>query len=193
MPRLPRARAQTPTALDVAVFCRDGGQLEGHWALPDLPRFAESVLRGDDAGPMSWRVAGSLQAVHGGGAQHRLDLDAQATVVLECQRCLQPLRLTLQVQRRFIFVAGEDEAARLDEELEDDVLALEPRLDLRTLIEDELLLALPLVPRHEHCPELPAALQPRGGTGERAGKEFGEEPAAEHPFAALAALRRGKD
>jgi uncharacterized protein len=83
----------------------------------------------------------------------------------------------LQVDRRLFFVEGEDAAAALDTDSEDDVLTLEPAIDLRALIEDELLLALPLVPRHEVCPE-PLPLQ-----GEEAA------PAAEHPFAALAALK----
>ena len=61
------------------------------------------------------------------------------------------------------------------------MLALEPALDLRGLVEDELLLALPLVPRHEVCPEpLPiepepeapavgASLRRAGGAEARAG------------------------
>jgi hypothetical protein len=79
------------------------------------------------------------------------------------------------------FVAGEDAAAALDAESEDDVLALTPALDLRQLIEDELLLALPIVPRHDHCPEpLPRAFaDPQGAASP-----------AENPFAALAALKR---
>ena len=59
------------------------------------------------------------------------------------------------------------------------MLALEPALDLQSLVEDELLLALPLVPRHEVCPE-PLPLEPEPAA-----------PAAAHPFAALAALKRG--
>jgi uncharacterized protein len=85
------------------------------------------------------------------------------------------------VQRRFRFVRNEDEAARLDEESEDDVLALPARLDLQALLEDELILALPIVPRHALCPEplpLPAA------------EPLDEEAPAPNPFAALAALRR---
>ena len=77
---------------------------------------------------------------------------------------------------------GEAEAARLDEESEDDVLELPPRLDLHALVEDELILALPLVPRHER---LPGAAARAGGT------DAPEDDApAPHPFAALAALRR---
>ena len=91
------------------------------------------------------------------------------------------MRLPLRVDRRIFFVEGEDAAAALDAESEDDVLALTPALDLPELIEDELLLALPLVPRHEVCPEpLPRAF-------------VEDDPAttpADHPFAALAALKQ---
>ena len=47
------------------------------------------------------------------------------------------------------FVDGEAQAEALDADSEDDVLALAPALDLRTLVEDELLLAWPIVPRHD--------------------------------------------
>lgn len=190
MPRPPRF-SHVPEALDVAAFCRDAAQLEGQWSMADLPRLAESVLRGSDEpadAPVAWSAAGSMHRVSGGAEQCRIDLNVGAAVRLECQRCLQPMVVPLQVERRFHFVRGEDEAARLDEELEDDVLALTPRFDLRALIEDELLLALPLVPRHPACDEPTAELRaPEDGAGR-------EAPAANesHPFASLAALRRTK-
>ncbi|MDQ2927379.1 MAG: YceD family protein, partial [Pseudomonadota bacterium] len=78
------------------------------------------------------------------------------------------------------FVEGEDAAAALDAESEDDVLALAPAIDLQSLIEDELLLALPLIPRHDVCPE--PLVQAVGGDVKPSPEE--------HPFAALAALKR---
>jgi uncharacterized protein len=84
-------------------------------------------------------------------------------------------------QRSFLFVHGENTAAELDNDSEDDVLALTRSLDLVELIEDELLLALPLVPRHETCPQPLLAGEPEALAD--------DEPP--HPFAALAALKRG--
>jgi uncharacterized protein len=103
---------------------------------------------------------------------------------LQCQRCLLPLDESVHVDRHFRFVGDEATAAALDDEMEDEVLALPRSLDLRELVEDEMLLALPLVPRHDVCPEaLPMS--------------FGDVEIVEsdkaHPFAGLAILRKDKD
>jgi len=101
-------------------------------------------------------------------------------VPLECQRCLKAVAVPLATERSFLFVHGEDAAAQLDTDSEDDVLALTRALDLRELIEDELLLALPIVPRHEVCPvPLVAPVDDEGVVEEKP-----------NPFAALAALKR---
>ena len=80
------------------------------------------------------------------------------------------------VDRALRFVDGEAQAEALDADSEDDVLALVPALDLRALVEDELLLAWPIVPRHEHC----------AAPAYRAGDD--EAPSA-NPFSALASLK----
>jgi uncharacterized protein len=65
------------------------------------------------------------------------------------------------------------------------VLALERALDLHELVEDELLLVLPMVPRHETCtPPAGAATPPAPAD---------DAQAAPHPFAALAGWRATKD
>jgi uncharacterized protein len=85
----------------------------------------------------------------------------------------------ITVDRRFRFVRTEAEALKLDEVSEDDVMVLEPRLDVATLLEDELILSLPIVPMHPVCPE---PLRPLHDDSVL-------DDAAPHPFAALAALR----
>lgn len=197
MTRVPRNRHKAE-ALDVASFCGEGGQMEGERALRQLPRLAEAVRCGDDgfagATLVRWRAAGEVPPQRGGATRWVIGLHVDTDVVLECQRCLQPLAVPLRVERQVVFVRGEDEAARLDEELEDDVLALPARLDLFGLIEDELLLALPLVPRHEACPHLPAVLQAAGAGPARpadAPPPSGHsDPTRHRPFAGLADLAR---
>jgi uncharacterized protein len=169
---------QDPHATDVPALCKNAGMLRGRWPLAGMQRLAESLCAATD-GNATWSVQGSLSPVTGGAPELWLELQAQADVPLQCQRCLQTLVEPLAVQRRFRFVRTDEEAARLDEESEDDVLVLQPRLDLHELLEDELILALPIVPRHGECPQpLPLPAQ-----------ELEDEAPAPNPFAALAALR----
>jgi uncharacterized protein len=177
-------RAADPHKLDLRRFARDGALLEGTWPQDRFTRLATSLmppLADAPAPPVQWRAQGQQRLVPGGEPQIWLHVQGQTVARLECQRCLQPMNEPLQVDRHMRFVAGEDEAARLDEESEDDVLALVARLDLFELLEDELILALPLVPRHDTCPQpLDAATT--------AAPPVADE-ARPNPFAALAALR----
>ena len=92
------------------------------------------------------------------------------------------MAVTLDVRRSIRFVHGADLAQQLDEEGEEDVLDSSAALDLRELIEDELILALPLVPRHDVCPQ-PLAQADHGADADDIGSQA-------HPFAVLASLRR---
>ncbi|TSE25705.1 Large ribosomal RNA subunit accumulation protein YceD [Tepidimonas sediminis] len=137
-------------------------------------------------------VAAALRLLGGAAAARQLwlHLRVRGEVPLVCQRCLEPYWQPLEVDRWFRFVADEATAAAEDERCEEDLLvASGPRFDLRGLIEDELLLAAPLVPMHEHCPvPLPLAAGDRLGAVDAAPAE---EPAARTPLAVLAALKRG--
>jgi len=192
-----------PLRLNVAHFAADAQQAEGDWPIAELPRLADSECPVDAGSPLKakadaprhpnraendltrrvrWRAAGSTRAV-GGEAQIWMHLLADADVVLQCQRCLLPLDEAVHVDRHFRFVADEDTAAALDDEIEDEVLVLSKSLNLRDLVEDEMLLALPLVPRHEVCPQAVPM-------------QFGDVEAVEekaNPFASLALLRKDKD
>lgn len=173
--------------LDMAAFAGEGAQLSGRWPGASLDRLAECQSPPQDVAlpEVVWSARGERRVVTGGEAELWLVLEVQTQAWLICQRCLQPYALTLALQRRLRFARDEAQAEALDAEIEDDVLALSRSLDLRELVEDELLLGLPLVPRHELCPHpLPMAAEaqaePDGG---------GERP---HPFAALQGLKLGK-
>jgi uncharacterized protein len=154
-----KPRAHDPRRLDVARFAVEGGQLAGTWPGGELARLADSQALPQDqtAADVAWRCDGERRPVAGGEPEIWLHLVAHTEVWLTCQRCLQPLRDALTVDRWLRFVPGEAEAEALDAESEHDVLALSRSLDLRELVEDELLLALPLVPRHASCSPLHAA------------------------------------
>ena len=169
-----------PRALNVRGFCADAASSGGRWPLAGLGRLLDSLFVAPAAEDNAdWQAQGSLVPAAGSEPEIWLHLRASAVVTLQCQRCLKEMQQTLTVDRRFRFVRSEEEAERLDETSEDDVLVLQPRLDLQDLLEDELILALPLVARHEgDCPEpLPMPAD-----------ELEDEGPASNPFAALAAL-----
>jgi len=176
-------RNADPRRLDVYAFASTAGALAGEWPQRDFTRLTDSLMPtpGDTLPPpVAWSAAGEARPVSGAAPECWLRLEAHSTVTLQCQRCLQPMAEAVAIDRDFRFVHDEDEAARLDEESEDDVLVASRSFDLRELVEDELILALPLVPRHASCPQpLPMSA---------ADEEVDDE--APNPFAALAALRR---
>ena len=161
------------------AFCRDAKSRLGQLPLSDMPRLAGSLFEAPATAAASWSAQGGLREVAGSAGEIWLHLKAQLEVRLQCQRCLQSMTEALRVDRDFRFVRSEAEALRLDEDSDDDVLVLEPRFDLGALIEDELILGLPLVPRHLQCPQ---PLLPKRST-------LADDEPAPHPFAALAALR----
>ena len=183
-------RQHDPLRLEMVAFATEGGQLAGHWPGATLTRLADSQSPLQDGAlpDVAWSARGERLPAAAGDAELWLSLSAQAPVWLTCQRCLQPFELPLAFERRLRFVHGEAEAEALDAESEDDVLALSRSLDLRELVEDELLLALPIVPRHDQCPQpLPMAVG-----ADEVEEDLPERP---HPFAALQALksRKGPD
>jgi uncharacterized protein len=91
---------------------------------------------------------------------------------------------TVEAERSFRFVADEATAAALDDEAEEDILVLSRDFDALALVEDELILSLPLVPLHEMCPQaVPmSAVDP----------EFEEAAERPNPFGVLAGLKTNK-
>ena len=174
-------------ALRLEPLCKDSARLRGSVPLSALGRLAEGFSAATD-GAVQWELTCSTRTVAGAEAQMWVYLGAQATVPLQCQRCLGLLSQRMEVGRAIRFVRGEEWAERLDEESEDDVLALPAALDLQTLLEDELILALPIVPRHHGpCP------QPLWAESPAQAPEAPPDDPEPHPFAALAALKgRGR-
>ena len=165
--------------IDAFEFARTGGHLARHTAVQALPRLAASLLADEAAaaGPVDWTLDGSVGPQPGGGPASWLQLRARFAAPMRCMRCLEPVVLPVQVDRRFKLEHDERavELEPLDEDAFDLVLG-QAHFDVLALLEDEALLALPLVPRHEDC-ALPA------GADEAAPSERAS------PFAALAAWR----
>jgi len=136
--------------------------LQGELALSGLARWSADAPPWPTAlESLTWQAEAQWRAdpatVPGGARRSQarqlwLRLSWSAQVPLRCQRCLEPFLEPLQDERWFRFVADEDRAQAEDENCDEDLLVWAPRFNLLELIEDELLLALPLVPMHGVCP-----------------------------------------
>ena len=92
---------------------------------------------------------------------------------------------TTDLDGRFSFsIPDEASAMAQDETCEEEILVLAHDFDLHELVEDELLLELPYIARHDSCPAQPKMVL--------ADPDFVAEPERPNPFAALAALRTPK-
>ena len=154
-------------------FARMGERLSGKRDLSGLPRVAD--LLSEAGGEVRYAVSGYVNE-RGYSALH-VELDGKLS--LRCQRCLGPLLQSVQARREIVLVPGADEFAQRDDETDfEDVIPDVQRLELVPLLEEELLLALPLAVRHED-----------GGCGPGA-QAVPARPAGESPFAALAKLKQ---
>ncbi|MDH4465346.1 MAG: YceD family protein [Acidovorax sp.] len=169
--------------LDVKAFAQAGAKLAGHDSLLKYERLALEAKGLHPDLLVDWQAEGELRTALGGMSQVWLHLKVRASFPMECQRCLTPVDIPLEVDRAFRFVADEATAEALDDESEEDLLAMSREFDLRELIEDELLMALPVVPKHDECPT--AVLLASSDD------DFEEASAVKpNPFAALAGLRK---
>lgn len=199
-----------PRALDVFEFARSGRQAAGGLRISQLPRLSNEVpadAREREAS-FTWQAEGStqpeLQDDGSEAPQPYLRLAVHGSAWLECQRCLAPYEQSFDVDATYRLVETEEEAEAYpldDDEL--DVIVGSRQFDLVDLIEEELLLSLPLVPKHDVCPQVHESLS-SGAGGELAGEagEAGEQSSDEgeggkdgeggkpNPFAALEALKR---
>ena len=185
-----KANTFDPHRIDVAALAAKAQELSGEVPLSKFQRVSDYAAPEAKPGPdeiVSWHAQGELRRAQGGVQQVWLHIQANTALSLTCQRCLQPVRVNLGVDRDFRFVEGEEAAAAQDAESEDDVLATTAALNLLTLIEDELVLGLPWVPRHDECPSplLKSQVQREA--------EAQAEVQPDHPFAALAQLKKHLD
>ena len=168
--------------LDVTAFARAHGLLTGTEPLQKYERLTQETRWPVVDLTIEWQVEGSQRKAADGSLRPAIHLRAGATLPLTYQRCMGAVDTPLAVDRHFVFVDDEDSAAALDDDSDDDVLVAATDFDLHALIEDELLMALPLVPRHEQCPE-DVKLSAQSADFDAAQTD---QP---HPFAALAALK----
>lgn len=135
--------------------------------------------------PLNWSVRAWTSVDPAGSSQAWLHVDAHLMLPLICQRCLGPANEAIHIQRSYRFVESEAQAELEDEESEEDLLVISADFDLAALIEDEVLMDMPVVPRHEVCP-VPVKLA-------AVDADFEAVLVKPNPFAALSVLKTKPD
>jgi uncharacterized protein len=158
--------------IDTFDFVRNTRTHHGKMALEECMRLKDYLS--DSQGKLEYRISGALDK----NGKSILRVTIKGTINLHCQRCLGELVHLLDLQTAILLAENENELFRLDEtETVDGILAVSD-LDVLALIEDEIILSLPISPRH------------------REGECSTQEPTnsnsigKEHPFATLAKLKK---
>lgn len=131
--------------LDVDRLSRGETEIDFDVPLAELPRLRSRIpgIGGSVRGAARFGRRSAFAVVE-------LSLAGKAT--LPCQRCMQPMELALDSTTHVALILAEADAAEVPEDLEP-VLAREGRISAAELVEEELLLALPIVPLHEELRE----------------------------------------
>jgi uncharacterized protein len=142
---MPRPQGVQPDKfVDATVLtggARSASTLQRSYAIADMPRLHAAGAGEGTAFKVTFCFLGLDAHVAIDGA-----LDGVAK--LTCQRCLQAVDVRLDDEFKLVIVP--DEAVELEEAVDYEPVVADPkRLDLQALAEDQALLALPLVPRHE--------------------------------------------
>jgi uncharacterized protein len=135
--------------------------------LAELPRLRAQLasVAGEVHGRVHFRRAAGIPVA---------ELTVEGTASLVCQRCLETMQVGVEATTEVGLVATEADASRVPEELEP-VLAPEGRISVGDLIEEELLLTLPIVPLHaegDACEVAPSAPLAENGREEETQKPF---------------------
>jgi len=172
-----------PELLDPRVAAAHGDRYRGDLPLATLPRLSSLVETGqlaDDQGPGGGQAAYRLAFFRDEQGRGLVEGSVRAQLRLRCQRCTEGYDLSVDACFKLAVVAGLDEAEALPDAYEP-LLLEEPLIRPRDLVEDELILAVPAVPRHADGD----CVMPADGADATDGPD--ERP---NPFASLAVLKQ---
>ncbi len=162
-----------PISIDPVKFAVSGESISGAIMLKDMQRLVDLV--NTDNGSINYELTFSMN-------EKRIvtvigNIKSELTVT--CQRCLDDMKISVKNIVSIGIINKEEELEDLNEDL-DPYQAEKGKISLLKLIEDEILLGLPLVPLHEvaDCPAT-ESLQEYAAT-------------KENPFAVLKSLKQQK-
>ncbi|MXS84759.1 DUF177 domain-containing protein [Nitrosomonas sp. HPC101] len=159
--------------IDTLDFVCNRGSLQGNIPLVGLERLRSYLA--DTAGELTYLISGQLDR----HSRPMLKISVNGNVNLSCQRCLKKMEYGLDLETELLLARNEDELSRYDEDIFVDAIYASSELSIQLLIEDEVILGLPISPRHQN-------VQCHVSTK----AEIHTTATKEHPFTVLASLKR---
>jgi uncharacterized protein len=130
--------------IDTVKFARNGQEMIHSFSVEDLQRVKDIV--GDVGEEIEAKLEGGVLKT----GKPFIDLSIKADLPLTCQRCLELMNFELNSSTRFIIAFGKSELTDLSDEPDDvEFLIAEEDTDVVAMVEDELLLRLPMAAKHE--------------------------------------------
>lgn len=128
--------------IDALAFARRGETLEGVFQASSLPRVG--AILAAPAYALQYGIYGHTES-----GRPVLRVSVRCQLMQTCQRCLEPFEWPLSLDVRLPVARDARELQRWEEQdAMLDALLADPRMDVVALVEDEVLLALPLAPKH---------------------------------------------
>lgn len=161
------------------------GSITADLPLARLQRFSDQLSGTAHKGPKKRAIAVALTFGRDEEGRRLLSATLDGQVPVACQRCLQDMELDLHCELSLLVFDTEEEVEKLPESREG-VVMTEDGLDVVALIEDELILSLPMIPMHDD-PSCNGVLNQLKEGGSAANME-----SRPNPFAVLATLKAAK-
>ena len=171
-----------PKEIDPIRLAQNGLKYDGQILLSDMPRLAKSLH--SDSGLVDVVLAFDIDEI--GTPYVKGEFTVPVSIV--CERCMLPMTISLSANCLLAMVVSEKLIDKLAEQYDPWLLESSEPVLLSKVVEDELILALPLVPRHtDAC--LPSDAWSTISDDSDYNKEQ-EDDKPESPFAILSSLKK---
>ena len=155
--------------------------LDGRLPVSSMPRLIQSLSTDDVEVIGRYQVDYVLNFGVDEGGVPGVTGTIQTVLPLECQRCMEEMEFPVNLELKLALVKSRQAAQQLSENYDPLLVLQDVEISVESIIEDELILALPQVAMHEmkDCPKGEAFLNTEGGAA----------PQRKNPFAVLAQLK----
>jgi uncharacterized protein len=196
---LPTQDLNTNVAQLHSIDFKSGKTFTGNGFIPfaDLPRVCAEIV---SVAPefkileqgVKWQLISWVDVLASGAEEYRIKIDLHVQLPLECQRCLQAYEHGMQVCSQFVLLDSAEEVDNFPLDIDhEDALLNSYQFNLIEVIEDEILLNLPLIPMHDlsQCHAAPIVMPKVDSLSGDIFSPTESENTPNHPFSGLKNLK----